>query len=1096
MSGKRKGFGDTKQAPKKPKFYVDDGVTRYDIGRCSYQCLIANPDNLQETIGKLERTQNELHLRVTMDTSEHISSLTIRIVIEHEDNSGHPATSTAVVRLSAAAISSMALSVLTDDELATHHLRQFKKEDDIFYILRVTGIQSTLICAERLFSDSRDAQPFKEIADLFRDMTNMCLFIKGSETTQHDVSALEAQFAGERAEDKILAWHKNHENKVMAQHGMFLEKSERPTICHYEPKSSFFSWSEYMTVYSFGHVQEQEAIDEMLVELEQGSFDLRVVTLPKSANRRYLAFVFLEPGTSLRFSSDDRLKINFNPGANIREDDWSALVVDPVPWAPLNSSTILLTRPFDKDEDGRGTWRTETPFETADFNAMHDDAEARRKLAGTACVKVAVRVLTSNKVYRNCLTALQQIDLQGPSALKEWLLGNRMDEFPALDFYQTLRPTLGDSLETELLDLHGSQLEAALRLGSLRYGKQLVQGPPGTGKTHYAKQITVPFLLDDTQVHQGIMCSVTNAGVDEIALGMQALVEKVTQPGKVKPMIIRFHSLATENDVGFLDANKARPKPANARPSLVDDELDVEALEECVFLNNLHEHILSVTTVKEPLINDPRLKQLHLSLGIRMLQVAGMQGFECEYTEAEKFEQVREMYRHYKGNEEMDQNDMKGFKKAMKELRAYVLSPDKVKVKVTIIVCTVANLASPTLYRNASQVEWIIADEIPRVTEPMLWPALAHYPECRFHIFIGDPEQLPPQLQSRGQNNCFEKQLRVSMFTRFYSGGHVYEFFDKQYRAVSPIGNIVSRVFYANRLINGPGTDMDHPSRGIACRIAEYNKENYNKHSPVIFLDNTHSFVKRNAVGGSSYNISNCAVGINLAVDLVTKGFDPSEITILMPYNAQRRYYLSAVERADTMHPELGIRKIVVAVIDGYQGKENHVIILDWVVTEALGFFKERSRVFVAHSRAKDALYVIGDKTQLERNKESDMGPFKKLLGRDGLGYLRFPLRESQSSPYVSEHMIDVAMEVDMPQLAIDENQEGTTATEKTPDQVWGGAAAGAGWGENDDQGWGNDAQGWGNDAQGWGNDAQDWGNDTQDGENDGYNEEIMDTTL
>ena len=722
----------------------------------------------------------------------------------------------------------------------------------------------------------------------------------------------------------------------------------------------------------------------------------------------------------------------------------------------------MLTRPFDKDEHGRGTWRTETPFETVNFNAMHNDAEARRKLAETACVKVAVKVLTSNKVYRNCLTALQQIDLQGSPALKRWLLGNRMDEFPALDFYQTLRPTLGDGLETELLDLHGSQLEAALRLKSLRYGKQFVQGPPGTGKTHYAKQITVPFLLDDTQIHQGILCSVTNKGVDEIALGMQALVEKVTKPGKPKPMIIRFHSLATEDDVGLLDANKARPKPENPRPSLVDAELDVEALEECVSLNNLYEHILSGTTVKEPLINDPRLKELHLSLGIRMLQVAGMRGFECEYTEAGKFESVREMYRQYKANQNMDQNAMEGFKNAMRELRAYVLSPDKVKVKVTIIVCTVANLASPTLYRNASQVEWIITDEIPRVTEPMLWPALGHYPECRFHIFIGDLDQLPPRLQSRGQNNCFEKQLGISMFTRFYFGGHVYEFFDKQYRAVSPIGNIVSRVFYAKRLINGPGTDMDHPSRGIACRIAEYNKENYNKHSPIIFLDNKDCVVKKKAVGGSSYNISNCAVGINLAVDLVTKGFDPSEITILMPYNAQRRYYLSAVERVDTMHPELGIRKIIVAVIDGYQGKENHIIILDWVVAKELGFFKERSRLCVAHSRAKDALYVIGNKTELEKNKKSNMRVFDKLLSRDGLAGLKFSLRKSQSSPYVSEHMVDIAMEIDMLQLTV-ENKEGTAATEKTPDQVWDGAAAGAGWGENDAQGWGNDAQDWGN---------------------------------
>lgn len=82
---------------------------------------------------------------------------------------------------------------------------------------------------------------------------------------------------------------------------------------------------------------------------------------------------------------------------------------------------------------------------------------------------------------------------------------------------------------------------------------------------------------------------------------------------------------------------------------------------------------------------------------------------------------------------------------------------------------------------------------------------------------------------------------------------------------------------------------MDHPSRGIACGIAEYNKETYKKHSSVIFLGNRYGAVKQNAVGGSSCNISNCAVGINLAIDLVAKRFDPSQITILMPYNAQYR---------------------------------------------------------------------------------------------------------------------------------------------------------------------------------------------------------------
>jgi hypothetical protein len=56
------------------------------------------------------------------------------------------------------------------------------------------------------------------------------------------------------------------------------------------------------------------------------------------------------------------------------------------------------------------------------------------------------------------------------------------------------------------------------------------------------------------------------------------------------------------------------------------------------------------------------------------------------------------------------------------------------------------------------------------------------------------------------------------------------------------------------------------------------------------------------------------------------------------------------------------------------------------------------------------------------------------------------------------------------------ENPRGWPTVESGPDYT------GAGWGENDAQGWGINAPGGENDAQ--------------DGGNDGHNEEVMDTTL
>jgi hypothetical protein len=107
---------------------------------------------------------------------------------------------------SAHAVDQMQLSVLTDDEVTS---KKYKHESDIFYAFQVSGISSSLICVERLFCDSPAALHFSEVADLFREMADLHLIIKGSEQTQTDVEVLKAAFVDERADDKILALHKD-----------------------------------------------------------------------------------------------------------------------------------------------------------------------------------------------------------------------------------------------------------------------------------------------------------------------------------------------------------------------------------------------------------------------------------------------------------------------------------------------------------------------------------------------------------------------------------------------------------------------------------------------------------------------------------------------------------------------------------------------------------------------------------------------------------------------------------------------------------------------------------------------------------------------
>jgi hypothetical protein len=181
MSGKRKGKETTHEKPKKPRFYVHDGVAEHEIRRASYPCVILDPDNVAHHIGnldpdnvaqhigkldldnvahhigKLEPVINELQARLTIQTSEHISSLTVRVVSEYENSAGEKKNYSAMLRLNANAVGKMQLIAFADEQLALITWLKSKQEGDSFYILVVTEISSTLICSERLFCDNVDA---------------------------------------------------------------------------------------------------------------------------------------------------------------------------------------------------------------------------------------------------------------------------------------------------------------------------------------------------------------------------------------------------------------------------------------------------------------------------------------------------------------------------------------------------------------------------------------------------------------------------------------------------------------------------------------------------------------------------------------------------------------------------------------------------------------------------------------------------------------------------------------------------------------------------------------------------------------------------
>ena len=69
----------------------------------------------------------------------------------------------------------------------------------------------------------------------------------------------------------------------------------------------------------------------------------------RSAGKRVFGLLEIPEFIKLRLENGDRLKVNFEPQVNLETASWSAIVIEPLPFASLGEISILLMRPFDRE---------------------------------------------------------------------------------------------------------------------------------------------------------------------------------------------------------------------------------------------------------------------------------------------------------------------------------------------------------------------------------------------------------------------------------------------------------------------------------------------------------------------------------------------------------------------------------------------------------------------------------------------------------------------------------------------------------------------------------------------------------------------------
>jgi serine/threonine protein kinase len=276
--------------------------------------------------------------------------------------------------------------------------------------------------------------------------------------------------------------------------------------------------------------------------------------------------------------------------------------------------------------------------------------------------------------------------------------------------------------------------------------------------------------------------------------------------------------------------------------------------------------------------------------------------------------------------------------------------------------------------------DWAIVDEAGRATTPELLVALVR---ARRIIIVGDERQLPPMLDEELNEHALvrlgtsREQLSESLFASLAAQGKdeqlpAVQMLTMQHRMHPSIGKLISSVFYDGKLMHA--VQADDRSHGLSWLERS-----------VVWLSTTRLPKYGETLQGKSY-YNRAEIGIIYKLlHRMEKTYQEQRIhrhvAVITPYNAQIVELIAEITPKSSFWQSLTIE---VATIDAYQGRDSDIVLYSTVRSNKdgqLGFLRDRRRLNVALSRAREALIIIGDISTLERGKAGSEGnPYQELV--------------------------------------------------------------------------------------------------------------------
>lgn len=489
-------------------------------------------------------------------------------------------------------------------------------------------------------------------------------------------------------------------------------------------------------------------------------------------------------------------------------------------------------------------------------------------------------------------------------------------------------------------------------------GLAAIPGTAGCGKSKFAQFYTLMLLAANKHSstrHKVLILAPHNQALDELEPKFRSLLEKYGAPSQYIPQMERVYGITSEVDaaIGALSrTGKGRKQPDkvdtidNFLAEFVLDEFEDYAAQHFgrKGRGNFDTHSLHASALRH--IQRNPTKNVHI---IRFQQAA-IRGDKMHKILKEKvIGDIKQLY--------------------------------KTRLQSIDIVFATPSAARDSFFRNAFKPTLVIMDENSRMRELTTIMSISSFPTAKLFMLLGDPRQLPPfvtpgtnERAPFSQTEPFDSQLNVSTLQRMHRAGVAFHGFLYNHRQYGNLHRDPSWWFYNGTMVSEIKEHFPPPVSHVAKLI----HDNTGGNGCRVLIDITNAEEEVVAFSFKNdqhlqYILEMVQIFFRDAKFTSVDGSRPGSIAIIPMYDAQATK-LEALLRDRRLvrnlfatHPDHLAKRVQVSTLDGFQGGQADLVIVDYTRTDRPGFTGDVHRMTVAHTRSMQGEIVLMRETSFAK---------------------------------------------------------------------------------------------------------------------------------